>query len=325
MHWAFRLWLNRSANLNLEGRPPPCRRHGHSDNQRLEWVSEEQAAWCSSAYPSWWRDSRFSLARPGRSTSIGLGVAATVVAMCSPLGPLVAIAVAAGGSAALAGGMSIQSNKGKDGRVDWGAVGVDALIGGAAGALGGATSFGLSKAVPAMARSSVNILARAGSSRVLGPAGQSAIPSAVQGAGSNAADYGVKTGWSGDAGGYFAAAGTGAATGAGFSAASSVLSPKLGSALIQKMDLGKYFPSNVGPHIASSGLSAGTQTANALATKAFDSVAGGLSSIVNESIRPGGDTSGDNIGRSFISDFIDGAEGPDVHRASGAARKMRPA
>lgn len=45
-------------------------------------------------------------------------------------------------------------------------MGVDTLIGGAAGALGGATSFGLSKAVPAMARSSVNILARAGSSRV---------------------------------------------------------------------------------------------------------------------------------------------------------------
>jgi hypothetical protein len=213
--------------------------------------------------------------------------------------------------------MSIQSNKGKDGKVDWGAVGIDTLIGGAAGALGGATSFGLSKAVPAMARSSVDVVARAGSSRVLGQASQSAISSAVQGAGSNAADYGVKTGWSGDAGGYFAAAGTGAATGAGFSAASSAFSPKLGSALVKNMDLAKYFSSNTGPHIASSGLSAGTQTANTLATKAFDSVAGGLSSIVNESIRPGGDTSGDNIGRSFISGFIGGAEGPDVHSRAG--------
>jgi hypothetical protein len=87
--------------------------------------------------------------------------------------------------------------------------------------------------------------------------------------------------------------------------------------MIQKMDLAKYFSSNAGLHIASPGLSAGTQTANALATNAFDSVAGGLSSIVNEPIRPGGDTSGDNIGRSFVSEFIGGAEGPDVHSRTG--------
>jgi RHS repeat-associated protein len=70
--------------------------------------------------------------------AIGVGIAATAVAMCTPLGPLVAIAVLAGGGAALAGGMSIQSNKGKDGKVNWGAVGVDTVIGGVTGALGGA-------------------------------------------------------------------------------------------------------------------------------------------------------------------------------------------
>jgi hypothetical protein len=48
------------------------------------------------------------------------GRAASKVLAYVLIGPLVAIAVAAGGGAALAGGMSIQSNKGKDGRVDWG-------------------------------------------------------------------------------------------------------------------------------------------------------------------------------------------------------------
>ncbi len=54
------------------------------------------------------------------AVAVVAGAAATVIAMCSPLGPLVAIAVMAGGGAALAGGMSIQSNKDKNGRVDWG-------------------------------------------------------------------------------------------------------------------------------------------------------------------------------------------------------------
>lgn len=72
------------------------------------------------------------------AVAIGVGIGLSVAAMFTPLGPLVAIAVMAGGGAALAGGLSIQSHKGKDGKVDWGAVGVDTVIGGVTGALGGA-------------------------------------------------------------------------------------------------------------------------------------------------------------------------------------------
>lgn len=243
--------------------------------------------------------------------AIGVGIAATVLAMCTPLGPVVAIAVMAGGGAALAGGMSIKSNRGKDGKVDWGAVGVDALIGGVAGAVGGGTSLGLSKAVPALGRSSISWVARAGGSRVLGEAGRSAISSGVQNATSNMADYGVKTGWQGDAGGYLQAGGVGMATGAAFSAVSSASAPKLGSMLASKLNLDDVAGST-GRHASLEGVSTATQAASAVVSKGVDSAVGGFQSVVNEIARPGGDASKDNLSRTFWSGVIGGAEGPDV-------------
>ncbi|WP_144760259.1 DUF6531 domain-containing protein [Curtobacterium sp. 9128] len=67
-----------------------------------------------------------------------VGVGLTVASMFTPFGPVVALALAAGGGAALAGGLSIQGHRGDDGKVDWGAVGVDTVIGGVTGLLGGA-------------------------------------------------------------------------------------------------------------------------------------------------------------------------------------------
>lgn len=244
--------------------------------------------------------------------AIGVGIAATVLAMCTPLGPVVAIAVMAGGGAALAGGMSIKSNRGKDGKVDWGAVGVDALIGGVAGAVGGGTSLGLSKAVPALGRSSISWVARAGGSRVLGEAGRSAISSGVQNATSNMADYGVKTGWQGDAGGYLQAGGVGMATGTAFSAVSSASAPKLGSMLASRLNLDDVAGST-GRHANLEGVSTATQAASAVVSKGVDSAVGGFQSVVNEIARPGGDASGANLSRSFWSGVVGGAEGPDVH------------
>lgn len=72
------------------------------------------------------------------AVAIGVGIGASIALMCTPVGPLAAIAVAAAGGAAFAGGISIQTNKGKDGKVDWGKVGVDTAIGGLLGAFGGA-------------------------------------------------------------------------------------------------------------------------------------------------------------------------------------------
>ncbi|WNY32803.1 RHS repeat-associated core domain-containing protein [Curtobacterium flaccumfaciens] len=64
--------------------------------------------------------------------AIGLGVAATVLAMCTPIGPVVAIAVMAGGGAALAGGYRSRKTggerqgrlgKGRPGHSRWWCVG----------------------------------------------------------------------------------------------------------------------------------------------------------------------------------------------------------
>jgi len=242
---------------------------------------------------------------------IGLGVAATVLAMCTPMGPVVAIAVMAGGGAALAGGMSIKSNRGKDGKVDWGAVGVDTLIGGVAGAVGGGTSLGLSKAVPALGRSSISWVARAGGSRVLGEAGRSAISSGVQNATSNMADYGVKTGWQGDAGGYLQAGGVGMATGTAFSGLSSAYAPKIGSVVAKKLELDELAAS-AGRHADPAAVSTASRTVSAIVAKGADSLAGVGQSLLNEVARPGGDVQGDNFGRTLLSGAIGGAEGPDV-------------
>jgi len=243
--------------------------------------------------------------------AIGLGVAATVLAMCTPMGPVVAIAVMAGGGAALAGGMSIKSNRGKDGKVDWGAVGMDTLIGGVAGAVGGGTSLGLSKAVPALGRSSISWVARAGGSRVLGEAGRSAISSGVQNATSNMADYGVKTGWQGDAGGYLQAGGVGMATGTAFSGLSSAYAPKIGSVVAKKLELDELAAS-AGRHADPAAVSTASRTVSAIVAKGADSLAGVGQSLVNEVARPGGDVQGDNFGRTLLSGAIGGAEGPDV-------------
>ncbi|WP_349814759.1 RHS repeat-associated core domain-containing protein [Curtobacterium sp. MCJR17_043] len=64
------------------------------------------------------------------AVAVGVGIGLTIASMVTPVGPIVAIAMAAGAGAALSGGLSIQSNKGADGRVDWGAVGLDTVIGG---------------------------------------------------------------------------------------------------------------------------------------------------------------------------------------------------
>ncbi|MCE0456783.1 DUF6531 domain-containing protein [Curtobacterium flaccumfaciens] len=245
--------------------------------------------------------------------AIGLGVAATVLAMFTPLGPLAAIAVMAGGGALLSGGMSIKSNTGEDGKVKWGAVGVDAAIGLAAGAVGGGTSLGLSKGAQILSTASRAGIRQA-SSTVLSKGGQSAIAGAVQGAGTNVAAYGVKTGWQGDAGGYWQAAGVGAGTGAGFSAASSAIAPKIGSWVVGKIGITPDW-STGGRHVltAAPAVAPNIQAWNTVSTRVLDSVGGGVRNVVNEYARPGNDVTPDNIARTFWSGVVGGAQGPDVN------------
>lgn len=207
--------------------------------------------------------------------------------------------------------MSIQSNKDKNGRVDWGQVGVDSLIGGAASAVGGAASFGLSKAVPAMARSRVSVLQKAGTSRVLGKAGQAAISNSIGGGTGNALDVGAKSNWSSDAD-YGKAFGVGAATNGGFSLVSSVVTPKLGSAIVDRLNLEEVWSSvrralstepAIAPNIAA------VQTA---VEKGVDGMIGGTSAAINEWYRPGHNRDLGNMDRTFVGGTINGAQGPSM-------------
>lgn len=83
------------------------------------------------------------------AVAIGVGMVVGAVALIAtePVGLIVAGAVS---GAALSGGLSILTNKNDDGTVDWGKVGKDTLIGGAAGGLGGAAVSAVSKVGAAM-------------------------------------------------------------------------------------------------------------------------------------------------------------------------------
>ncbi|QNV39223.1 hypothetical protein IDM48_07325 [Rothia amarae] len=83
------------------------------------------------------------------AVAIGVGMVVGAVALIAtgPVGLIVAGAVS---GAALSGGLSILTNKNDDGTVEWGKVGKDTLIGGAAGGLGGAAVSAVSKVGAAM-------------------------------------------------------------------------------------------------------------------------------------------------------------------------------
>ncbi|WIB26155.1 DUF6531 domain-containing protein [Curtobacterium sp. MCSS17_015] len=245
------------------------------------------------------------------TAAVVLGIGLTVLSMVTPAGPIVAIAMMAGAGAALSGGMSIQSNKGKDGRIDWGAVGVDTLIGGVAGAVGGGASFGLSKAAPALSRSGFSLAQRAG--QVLTKPTQAATSSALQGAASNVLDVGAKSNWSASGAEYWQAAGTGTATGAAFSAGSSFVSPKVASSLANRLNIVPQWSSS-GAHAMAGApaVAPNLATWNTVVGGAVDSTLGGIGAVTNEIIRPGGGRDADNVLRTFVNGFVGGAEGPNV-------------
>ncbi|WP_156463507.1 DUF6531 domain-containing protein [Curtobacterium sp. Leaf183] len=227
--------------------------------------------------------------------AITAGVGLTILAMATPLGPLAAVAVMAGSGALLSGGISVATQKAKDGKVDWRQAGLDAAIGGLSGAFGGAASFGIAKALPA-----------------LGKVAQASISSGLQNGFANTVDYGAKSEGRGSVGGYVGSALTGTATGAAFSAGSGTLVPKLASKVIQLLDI---------QAVASTGRRALTD-ASAVApnisawqsgiSSVVDHVAGGLQAGVNEWVRPGHDTSAENIRGTIINGIIGGAQGPEV-------------
>lgn len=105
--------------------------------------------------------------------AIGAGAVA-LVAGAIVTGPVGMIALGAASGALISGGMSVFNNKNADGTVNWGKVGVDSLIGGAAGAVGGGVSSVLKYGGAAVASSA----AKAGSavsSKFMGTSGGQAL------------------------------------------------------------------------------------------------------------------------------------------------------
>lgn len=236
--------------------------------------------------------------------AIGVGIGLTIAAMFTPLGPVVAIAVMAGAGAALSGGLSIQNNTGENGKVDWGRVGVDTLIGGASGAAGGGAALGLTKLAPTITRLGAPLVQRA-TTQIFSTAGRSAMSAGSSGLVSNTATYATdpriatKT-----AAGYATSAMTGFGFGAGFSLGGG----KVGSFVSGKLELPAVASTSPGRHA----LIPDTSRANNLVTGAFDHLAGGVGSVINEWSRPGGDQTADNLLQSFGTGSLSGAGGPTL-------------
>lgn len=101
----------------------------------VQEMAEYQAAnptWVG-AVKNWANEHANTIAKVAMATGAVLTVAALVAT-----GPVGMIALGAAGGAALSGGFSILGNKNPDGTVNWGKVGLDTLLGGATGAIGGA-------------------------------------------------------------------------------------------------------------------------------------------------------------------------------------------
>ena len=84
------------------------------------------------------------------------GIAASVLGFVAA-GPVALVVLGAVAGAAMAGASAIEENKGPDGRINWGNVGRDMLIGGAFGALGGGvTKLGSSAMTKVLSTRAVN-------------------------------------------------------------------------------------------------------------------------------------------------------------------------
>lgn len=92
----------------------------------------------------------------------GAMIVAGVALMFTGVGGPVGIALMAGSGALLAGGISTVSQKAQTGQVDWGKVGVDALVGGAMGAAGGVGAMAVKSITGGTASATRSLIVNAG-------------------------------------------------------------------------------------------------------------------------------------------------------------------
>ena len=124
-----------------------------TDAELRSYAASRQGALASaaSAVGEWWSEN-------WEYVAAGAMIVAGVALMCTGIGGPVGIALMAGSGALLAGGISTISQKAQTGSVDWGKVGVDALVGGAMGAAGGAGALAV-KSVTGATTSATGALA----------------------------------------------------------------------------------------------------------------------------------------------------------------------
>lgn len=210
----------------------------------------------------------------------------------------VTVAAAAGSGALLAGGFSIIQQGPDSGKVDWGKVGLQMIVGGAAGAAGGVGGavvgkYGSSVAQAALPRiqqmtnPTVQSVARA----AVGSAGQRAATAGTQGAVSNTVDHALNS-KDQSIGSYAQAFTSGLVTGAG------------GSALASKLAVDLRIPAD--PNL---GTTPAMSIINEASAFTADHVVGAGQSLTNEFLRPDGDRGSDLV-TDALNGLVGGARGP---------------
>ncbi len=146
-----------------------------------------------------------------------VGVALLFTGVGGPVG-LALIGAASG--ALISGGVSVGLQKYQDGVVNWGRVGKDAAIGGAAGLVGGVAAGLMAKAAPSVVQAGTGVAARV-SRAALSSTGRGASAAGGSGATSNVLNYGFNYEGEKTVMGFVGSAVTGAGTGVLFGVAGS--------------------------------------------------------------------------------------------------------
>ena len=238
--------------------------------------------------------------------AIGVGVALMFV----PGGALVTLAMAATSGGLLAGGFSVLKQGPDSGNVNWGEVGRQSLIGFGTGLLGGGVASGLKAAAGATGAASsagTGVMSTVGRG-VMSQTGRAATAASVEGGASNGVDYMTDPALEGkrNVSDFLQTTGAGVVSGAGSSVAS--------SAMQKGLDLNDLMPAGTGRHAAPlsgdhGASSRGFAFANGAVGLGADSVAGAGGSVLNETLKPQGDT-GEDLNRDGWNGFLGGGEGP---------------
>ncbi|MGW9404050.1 DUF6531 domain-containing protein [Arthrobacter sp. NPDC055585] len=260
----------------------------------------------AAAAGEWW-DNNWEYVVAGAAVVAGVALMATGIG-----GPVGVALIGAASGALISGGVSIASQKHFNGEVDWGQVGVDTMIGAAAGLAGGGVAGVMSKAAPSMAQAGTGATQSA-LRFAFSSTGRAATAAGTSGATANLGNYQFNYDGEKTVAGYVGSAATGFGTGFGFGVAGSSIS----NAVTSGLKITPVYPAGAGAHAMAPNVARWT-TGVDLVTNHF---AGGVEGAVNELIRPGG-RQGDNGGRDAVSTsfwlgFLNGADGPTVgvHRA----------